>query len=241
MKMVEVRNLEKKYQNDEGVDQLSFSLYAGEIVALLGPNGAGKTTTIRCLTGLHKPDNGYIRIGGQYKPGDTKMQQMVSLIPDQPHLYPTLTIAEHLQFRARAFKINKKSLQEKVLAALQEVKLREKADQLTGHLSRGQKQRVILAGAIVQNASIYMLDEPTAGLDIPSKKWLAEWLIGKAKLGCAALVSTHSLDFVLETAHRVLLIREGCLICEMSVPHNQEEYSDWKQEVIRLLGEWSDD
>lgn len=240
MKIMQVKNLTKKYHNGEGIDQLSFSIHAGEIVALLGPNGAGKTTTIRCITGLYKSDNGDIEING-LRPGDNRVQRMVTLLPDQPYLYPSLTVAEHLQFRAKAFNI-KENIQEKVQEALKKVNMEGKADRITGQLSRGQKQRAVLAGAIIQDALLYILDEPTVGLDIPSKQWLSQWLINKAKNeGAAALVSTHSLDFVLETAHRVLLIRDGILIKEIDVPENQKDYLAWKQEVIDLLGDWSDD
>lgn len=240
MHIMQVQKLSKKYRNGDGIEKLSFSIQQGEIVALLGPNGAGKTTTIRCLAGLYEPDEGEIRIGG-YPPGHTKVQQMVALIPDQPNLYPVLTVAEHIQFRARGFSKKKDGLKERVYEALQEVQLEQKANELSGQLSRGQKQRVVLAGAIVQDALIYILDEPTVGLDIPSKQWLANWLKRKASQGCAALISTHSLDFVLETADRVLLIRDGELMKSLDVPKLQEDQPLWRQEVVRLLGEWSDE
>ncbi|MED0702379.1 ABC transporter ATP-binding protein [Aeribacillus composti] len=240
MNIIQVTNLKKKYRNGDGVEDITFSVHSGEIVALLGPNGAGKTTTIRCLAGLYTPDDGTIKIAG-HSPGTVEAQQSASLIPDHPYLYPTLTVAEHLQFRARAFKVEKKDLQKKVYEALKEVNIESLADRLSGQLSRGQKQRVILAGAIIQNASIYILDEPTIGLDISSKQWLANWLVRKSKHHSAILISTHSLEFVLETANRVLLIREGRIVKEMAVPKNNEEYPAWKQEVIRSLGDWSND
>lgn len=240
MEILQVSDLTKKYANGEGVERLSFFVHKGEIVALLGPNGAGKTTTIRCIAGLYEPDRGEIRIGG-FRPGSTNAQQMIALIPDHPYLYPTLTVAEHVQFRARAFNVPKNRLKEKVLSALAEVNMDGMADRICGQLSRGQKQRVLLAGAIVRHASLYILDEPTVGLDIPSKQWLAEWLAAQANRQGAALVSTHSLEFVLETAHRVLLIRDGCLVREMAVPRNPEEWPAWRDEVIRVLGKWEDD
>ncbi|NTU27666.1 ABC transporter ATP-binding protein [Bacillus tequilensis] len=240
MQLMQVQDLSKCYRNGDGIEHLSFSIQRGEIVALLGPNGAGKTTTIRCLTGLYKPDKGNILIDGS-PPGHVNVQKKVALIPDQPYLYPTLTAAEHIQFRARGFHQDKKDLKERVYDALKEVHLEEKADELCGQLSRGQKQRVVLAGAIVQDALLYILDEPTVGLDIPSKQWLSNWLKAKADQGCAAFVSTHSLEFVLEAADRVLLIRDGELMKSLSVPQFKEAQSEWRKEVIRLLGEWSDE
>ncbi|OBA03761.1 multidrug ABC transporter ATP-binding protein [Bacillus subtilis] len=236
MQLMQVQDLSKCYRNGDGIEHLSFSIQRGEIVALLGPNGAGKTTTIRCLTGLYKPDKGNILIDGS-PPGHVSVQKKVA----QPYLYPTLTAAEHIQFRARGFHQGKKGLKERVYYALKEVHLEEKANELCGQLSRGQKQRVVLAGAIVQDALLYILDEPTVGLDIPSKQWLSNWLKVKADQGCAAFVSTHSLEFVLETADRVLLLRDGELMKSLSVPRFKEEQSEWRKEVIRLLGEWSDE
>ena len=112
-------------------------------------------------------------------------------------------------------------------------------NELCGRLSRGQKQRVVLAGAIVQDASLFILDEPTVGLDIPSKQWLSDWLIQKSRQGGSVLVSTHSLEFVLDTASRVILIRDGDIMKSIDVPQLKEEQIKWRAEVIQLLGEWS--
>ncbi|UHA71981.1 ABC transporter ATP-binding protein [Paenibacillus sp. 481] len=239
MDILKVVNLQKKYENGDGVDDVQFCIQAGEIVALLGPNGAGKTTTIRCITGLYRPDQGHISIGN-HTPGSVAAQQMVAFIPDQPFLYPTLTIAEHVQFRAKAFKVPKQQLKERVMQALAEVHLTDLADRMSGHLSRGQKQRAILAGAIVQNANLYVLDEPTVGLDIPAKQWLAKWLTAKAEQKCGVFICTHSLEFVLEIAHRVLLIQEGRIVKEMSVPKHEADWPEWRKDVIHALGEWTE-
>lgn len=219
---------------------MSFGVKKGEVVALLGPNGAGKTTTIRCIAGMFQPDRGEIRIGG-YKAGTAEALELVALIPDQPHLYPVLTVAEHLQFRARSMKVGKRALRDKVMQALAEVHMEALADRVSGQLSKGQKQRVVLAGAVLQEAAVYLLDEPTVGLDIPAKQWLADWIKRKAAAQAAVLVSTHSLEFVIETAQRVLLIRDGALMAEMDVPTSSEELQSWKDEVIGTLGAWSDD
>lgn len=152
MPFMEVQNISKRYSNGDGIEGLSFSIEAGEVVALLGPNGAGKTTTIRCLTGLYKPDGGEILIEG-FPPGHSHVQKQVALIPDQPYLYPDLTAAEHVQFRARGYHKGLKQIKEKVYGALKEVHMEKKMNELCGRLSRGQKQRVVLAGAIVQDAS----------------------------------------------------------------------------------------
>ncbi|WP_353853930.1 ABC transporter ATP-binding protein [Bacillus sp. Bos-x628] len=238
MPFMEVQNVSKRYSNGDGIENLSFSIERGEVVALLGPNGAGKTTTIRCLTGLYKPDQGEILIEGS-PPGHIHVQKQVALIPDQPYLYPELTVAEHVQFRARGYHKGLKHIKEKVHEALTEVNMENKMNELCGRLSRGQKQRVVLAGAIVQDASLFLLDEPTVGLDIPSKQWLSHWLKQKSCDGGSVLVSTHSLEFVLDTASRVILIRDGEIMKSILVPQLKEEQIRWRSEVIQLLGEWS--
>lgn len=240
MVAIQINGLTKKFANGDGVEQVTLSVRKGEIVALLGPNGAGKTTTLRCLTGMYKPDQGSLLLEG-FPAGSVQAQKITAFIPDHPYLYPALTVGEHVQFRARAFHVDRKCLKEKVLQALTDVHLEQLVDRMSGELSRGQKQRVLLAGAAVQDAKLYVLDEPTVGLDIPAKQWLAKWLRTKAQQQCAILVSTHSLEFVLETAHRVLLIQGGCMASEMAVPKEEATWPKWKQEVIRALGEWTDD
>ncbi len=154
-------------------------------------------------------------------------------------MYPDLTAAEHVQFRARGYHKGLKRIREKVYEALKEVHMEKKMNELCGRLSRGQKQRVVLAGAIVQDASLFILDEPTVGLDIPSKQWLSDWLRQKSSQGGSIFVSTHSLEFVLDTASRVVLIRDGAIMKSMDVPQLKEEQVEWRAEVIQLLGEWS--
>lgn len=233
--MLTVKNLEKKYSNGDGVHHISFSIEAGEVVGLLGANGAGKTTTLRCITGLYLPDSGDIRIRGAY-PGSVEAQKSTAFIPDTPYLYPTLTVAEHLQFKAKAFGTAMEELEDKVCHALGEVGLEEYADRLSGNLSKGQKQRVMLAAAILQEADLIIFDEPTVGLDIPSKQWLAHWIKKNALDHKSILISSHSLDFVRETASRVMLIEQGELKSSKPVPKDQSHLQAWSNGIIEELG-----
>jgi ABC-2 type transport system ATP-binding protein len=161
---------------------------------------------------------------------------MITFLPDNPSLYPTLTVAEHLQFKAKAFRTPKELLRKKVEYALEVVNLESYADRYAGNLSRGQKQRVLLAGAILQDAELYLLDEPTVGLDIPSKQWLTQWVKKNAENQKSVLISSHSLDFILETAHRVLLLKDGKIMGERYIPSNHEEIDSFCKQVIRDLG-----
>lgn len=232
--LLEVRGLVKRFPGGEGVSGVDLHIKKGEIIGFLGANGAGKTTTLRCIAGFYRPEEGEILVGG-HKPGSSTAQYITAFIPDNPALYPVLTVAEHLQFRAKAFGAKGKVMKDKVQNALREVKLEEYADRPTGNLSRGQKQRVILAGAIIQEAEVYLFDEPTVGLDIPSKQWLAEWIRQLAAVGKGVMISSHSLDFVSETAQRVLLLHKGRLIGEKEVPSVETARSGWNEEVISIL------
>ncbi|AHD04311.1 ABC transporter ATP-binding protein [Paenibacillus larvae] len=233
--MLTVNNLEKRYSNGDGVHNISFSVEAGEIVGLLGANGAGKTTTLRCITGLYLPDTGDIRIRGAY-PGSVEAQKATAFIPDTPYLYPTLTVAEHLQFKAKAFGTAKEHLEDKVYHVLEEVGLEKFSDRLSGNLSKGQKQRVMLAAAILQEADLIIFDEPTVGLDIPSKQWLAHWIKKNAMDKRSILISSHSLDFVIETTYRVILIEQGELKSSKPVPKGKAELQAWCNGIIEELG-----
>jgi len=235
-----VENLSKKYSENEGIENFSFSIKKGEIVGLLGANGAGKTTTLRCIAGLYKPQKGNIKING-YQAGTEYAQKVLSFIPDTPSLYPMLTVAELLQFKAKAFKIPSKKQKQVVLSALKEVNLESYVDRPTGNLSRGQKQRVALAAAIIQTADLYLFDEPTVGLDIPSKQWLSNWILKSKQDNKSIILSSHSLEFVIETAERVILIKKGNIIAEMKIPEDETQRLLWKKDVIKQLGGHSPD
>ncbi|MGO4182967.1 ABC transporter ATP-binding protein [Paenibacillus sp. MCAF9] len=233
--LLHVQNLVKLYPNGDGVNNIEISIEHGEIVGFLGANGAGKTTTLRCIAGLYKPQNGSIKIDG-YHLDEKQSQGKIAFIPDSPSLYPMLTVAEHLQFKAKAYRIPKSDLKAKIMYALQEVNLEQYADRPTGNLSRGQKQRVMLAAAVIQDADLYLFDEPTVGLDIPSKEWLADWLRRSRDRRKGIIISSHSLEFVMETAQRIILIKSGRLIGEKKVPITELDRGPWRSDVIKELG-----
>jgi ABC-2 type transport system ATP-binding protein len=234
-KMLHIKNLVKRFPNGDGINNISFSVDFGDIVGLLGANGAGKTTTLRCIAGLLLPDTGEIRVNSYY-PGSVKAQKSTAFIPDTPFLYPALTVAEHLQFKAKAFGVSKANLKEKVYSALREVNLEEFADRLSGNLSKGQKQRVMLAAAILQEADLIIFDEPTVGLDIPSKQWLALWIKKTASNNRSILISSHSLDFVSEVSNRVILIENGEIRSSKEVPKDKSKLKTWCNTIIVELG-----
>lgn len=233
--MLNVKNVNKIYQQGEGINNVSFQLAPGTIMGVLGANGAGKTTLLRCIAGLLRPSSGSIKIKDNL-PGSINAKILTAYVPDQTYLFPSLTIAEHVQFKAKLFGLPKNEIKTHVNKALEAVELTEFADRTSGSLSKGQKQKVMLASAYLQHAELYIFDEPTNGLDIPSKQWLANWIISQKMKGKMVIVSSHSLDFIKEVADSCLLIKKGELKGILNVPLEDSEKNNWGNEIIKLLG-----
>jgi len=228
-----VEALAKRYRTGDGVERADLEVLPGEVVALLGPNGSGKTTTMRCVVGLLVPDEGRVEVVGS-APGTVTAQRATCFLPDSPDLYPALSVEEHLRFRAQAFGLGG-DLDARIAAALEELDVADLADRLGGELSRGQRQRTMLAAALLQDAALFLLDEPTVGLDPPAARWLTDWLRLRARLGGAVLVATHSLDFVVRTADRVVLMRGGRSVGTEVVPREREAHEAWQDEIVGRL------
>jgi len=234
-----VRSLRKRYASGHGVHDVSFEVAPGETVALLGPNGAGKTTTVRCVVGLMRPDAGSISVLGA-APGTLAAGQRTALVPDNPDLYPTLSVEEHLRFRAQAFRVPP-PFEEAIAEAMRATGIEEIADQLGGELSRGQRQRVMLAAAVLQRAALYVLDEPTVGLDPPALAWLENWVTGQAATGAAILLATHQIDFMARIADRVVLLQDGVVAATLVVPRGTGELEAWKHRLVEHFDVWPGD
>lgn len=233
-----VRSLRKTYASGHGIHDVSFEVAPGEVVALLGPNGAGKTTAVRCVVGLMRPDSGSISVLGA-APGTLSAGQGTALVPDNPDLYPTLSVEEHLRFRAQAFGVTA-PFDQAIADAMRAIGIEELADQLGGELSRGQRQRVMLAAAVLQRAALYVLDEPTVGLDPPALAWLENWVTEQAVAGAAILVATHQIDFMARVAHRAVLLQDGLVAATLDVPA-PEQVEAWKHRLVEHFDVWPAD
>ena len=234
-----VCSLAKTYASGNGVQDVSFEVAPGETVALLGPNGAGKTTTVRCVVGLMRPDEGSISVLGQ-PPGTLRAGQSTALVPDSPDLYPTLSVEEHLRFRAQAFRLAA-PFDEAIEQAMRATGIQDIAEQLGGELSRGQRQRVMLAAAVLQRAALYVLDEPTVGLDPPALAWLERWLADQAADGAAILVATHQIDFMARVADRAVLLQDGLVAATLDVPSGSDRLDAWKRRLVEHFDVWPAD
>ena len=237
--MIEVKNVTKKYGNFVAVDNISFTVKDGEVVGFLGPNGAGKSTTMNMITGFIEPTDGTIIVNGfdvQKKGINAKKQ--IGYMPEGVPLYTELTVKEFVTYMAELKRVKKKERKEKVQKALTETGLKDVEKKLIRNLSRGYKQRVSLAGALVGDPEVIILDEPTVGLD-PKQITEIRKLIKDLGKNHTVILSSHILSEVSQICERVIIINKGKLIA-IDTPENLEKKTDEKN-VILLTVEDSKD
>lgn len=217
--MIEVQDLSKSYGEKTAVDRISFSVNKGEILGFLGPNGAGKTTTMRVLTGYLPATTGTAKIAGFDVFDDSmEVRRRIGYLPENPPLYFDMTVAEYLDFVSRIKNVPAEKRAQRIEAAMEMTKIAEQRDQLIKRLSRGFKQRVGLAQAIVHDPDVIILDEPTVGLDpkqIIEVRHLIKGLAGNHTI----ILSTHILPEVSMTCDRVIIINHGKIVA-VDTPEN---------------------
>jgi ABC-2 type transport system ATP-binding protein len=207
--MIEVQNLTKSYGSVQALRDVSFSLQEGEIVGLLGPNGAGKTTTIKILTGYIQPDSGDVKIDGLDVLTQTKaVQQRLGYLPESAPLYPELSIQRYLLMMADLREIPADEQLERISEAVYATNLADHLTRPIGELSKGFRQRVGLAQAILHRPKLLILDEPTIGLD-PTQILDIRRLIQRLARHSTILFSTHILSEVEALCDRAIIVRNG--------------------------------
>ena len=207
--MIKVTDLRKSYGDVEALSGVSFSVASGEIIGLLGPNGAGKTTIMKILAGYLHPSEGDVEVGGLNILAHTgRVQEMVGYLPENAPLYPELTVQSHLKMIADLRLIPKDEQQRCISEAVYAVGLTNRLTRLVGTLSKGYRQRVGLAQAILHKPKLLILDEPTNGLD-PTQIVEVRHLIRKLAETSTVLVSTHILSGVEATCDRVIILMQG--------------------------------
>jgi ABC-2 type transport system ATP-binding protein len=190
------------------VDDLSFTVGAGEIVGLIGPNGAGKTTTLRSIAGILRPTAGVVRIDGHDIVADPlEAKRRLAFMPDEPHLFEYLTVAEHLRLVARLYAVD--DFDRRAAALVDELELAGKEGALPGELSRGMRQKVVIACGLVRNATTLLFDEPLTGLDPLGIRRMRGTIVARARDGAAILLSSHLLHLVEEVCSRVIIMDRG--------------------------------
>jgi ABC-2 type transport system ATP-binding protein len=217
--LIEVQDLTKSYGSVTAVDHVSFTVNKGEILGFLGPNGAGKTTTMRILTGYMPATSGTARIAGFDVFNDSmEVRRHIGYLPEAPPVYPDMTVAGYLDFVARIKNVPSERRAERVADAMRKTNIEDRRDQLIKRLSRGYKQRVGLAQALVHDPDVIILDEPTVGLDpkqIIEVRHLIKGLAGNHTI----ILSTHILPEVSMTCDRVVIINKG-KIAAVDTPEN---------------------
>ena len=215
--MIQVSDLSKKYAHFTAVDHISFSVGKGEIVGFLGPNGAGKTTTMRIITCFMPPTEGKVTVAGYdvyEKPFEVKKR--VGYLPESPPLYPEMSVSDYLTFVARLKGVPNLEVPDRVSQAMKKCSVSDVAGKLISKLSKGYRQRVGLAQAIIHNPDVLILDEPTSGLDpkqILETRELIKGLAGEHTI----ILSTHILPEVEAICQKVVIINKGKLVKTDSV------------------------
>ena len=217
--MIEVEHLTKRYGPVTAVDDISFSVQRGEILGFLGPNGAGKTTTMRVLTGYMPPTDGKAIVAGYdvfEQPIEAKRR--TGYLPETPPLYPDMTVRDYLSFVARIKGVPRSGRTARVNEMMEKTRVADMADRHCGKLSKGYRQRVGLAQALMHNPDVLILDEPTAGLD--PKQIIETRQLIKALAGDHTIIlSTHILPEVSQTCQRVVIINRGRVVA-VDTPDN---------------------
>ncbi len=210
-----VENLTKRFAKTVAVDRLNLTLRGGEVLGLLGPNGAGKTTTFLCLCGLLRPDGGAIffndvRLG-------TERGRTIALIPETPDVYPMLTVWEHLAFVARSVELEP-GWEERAEELLERLELTDARDALGQSLSKGMRQKTLIASTVLAEAPVLLFDEPMIGLDPKGQRELRDLIVRLRERGTAIVISTHLLESAEALCDRVIILKNGVAVASGAVP-----------------------
>ncbi len=222
--MIEVQGLAKRYGDFVAVRELSFAVRPGEVLGLVGPNGAGKTTTLRCLAGIIPFNGGSVRIGGRDLVIDPiGAKRSLAFFPDEPRLFDYLTVRQHLAFVSRVYGVT----DHEAIAGplLEELEIADKADLLPAALSRGMKQKLVIACGLLHRPTVMFFDEPLTGLDPLGIRRMKDSILRRAEGGAAVVLSSHLLHLLEEVCSHVLILQKGEKIAEGTLSEVAARYS----------------
>jgi len=236
--VIEVKNVTKKYPNIKAVDNINFTIkdgevvgFEGDILGFIGPNGAGKTTTMNMITGFIEPTEGQIIINGfDIVKKSKKAKKQIGYMPEGVPLYTELTAREFVNYMAELKDVKAKERKEAVEKAIEETGLKDVQNKLIKNLSRGYKQRVSMAGALVGNPEVIILDEPTVGLD-PKQITEIRSLIKELGKKHTVILSSHILSEVSQICERVIIINHGKIVA-IDTPENLENKTKEKNTIL---------
>ncbi len=234
--MITVNGLTKRYAHTTAVDHISFEVQRGQIVGFLGPNGAGKTTTMRMLTCFLTPTGGTATVAGfDILEQPMEVKKRIGYLPETPPVYPEMRIAEYLSFVGQLKGLSGSELRTRVDYACERCAVADVRDKIIGKLSKGYRQRVGLAQAIIHNPDVLILDEPTAGLDpkqINETRDLIKSLAGDHTI----ILSTHILPEVSQTCEQVIIINKGKIVATDTVSNLQQRASSGESVLVEVAG-----
>jgi len=207
------------------VHDLSFTVRPGEVVGLVGPNGAGKTTTLRCAAGIIPPTLGTVRIGGVDLAADpVAAKQQLAFLPDEPKLFDHLTVLQHLNFVARIYRVP--DWQQRAGPLLEELEMADKRDLLPGELSRGMKQKLVIACGLLHSPKVMFFDEPLTGLDPLGIRRMKDSIVRRARDGAAIVLSSHLLHLLEEVCTHVLILKKGEKVADGTLSEVSAQFSN---------------
>lgn len=221
--LIQVQNYHKQYRETVAVEDLNFEVRAGDVLGLVGPNGAGKTTTLRAICGIITPTMGTLSVAGYDIQDDpVPAKQQLAYVPDDPKLFDTLTIREHLKFIASAYRVaDFEPIANELLTAFELV---EKRDTITMELSRGMRQKVAICCAYLHDPRVILFDEPLTGLDPRGIRTLKTSILERAEAGAAVIISSHLLSLVEDLCSHLLILHKGKRLFFGSVDEARREF-----------------
>jgi ABC-2 type transport system ATP-binding protein len=223
--MIEVKGVSKEFGQIRAVNNLSFEVQKGEVLGFLGPNGAGKTTTMRMITGFFPPSSGAISVCGHDVASDpVSTKSSIGYLPENAPVYDSMTATDFLRFAAQVRGFRGSELKDRVEDAIATCRLEKVRRQSIGTLSKGYRQRVCFAQAILHNPPVLIMDEPTDGLD-PNQKFVVREMISKMAPEKAIIISTHILEEVEAVCSRTVIISNGTMVAN-GTPDELKKQSD---------------
>lgn len=228
--MIEVSGLTKRYGTFTAVKDLSFTVQPGEVMGLVGPNGAGKTTSLRCAAGIIPPTEGTLRVCGIDLATDpVAAKRQLAFLPDEPRLFEHLTVRQHLTFAAKIYQVPDAVVRANALLA--ELEIADKADQLPSELSRGMKQKLVIACGLLHSPKVLYFDEPLTGLDPLGIRRMKDTIRRLAREGTAIILSSHLLSLLEEVCTHVLIMKKGERIAVGTLPEVVAQFSNGETDV----------
>ncbi|MDZ4676078.1 MAG: ATP-binding cassette domain-containing protein [Oligoflexia bacterium] len=232
--MIEISQLTKRYGAITAINNLNFSVKKGEIVGFLGPNGAGKTTTMKIITGFMAPTSGYVKVAGfDVFEDPIEVKKRIGYLPETPPLYTDMLVADYLAFVAKLKGVSGPAVNKGVQYAIEKTNLGQVQKRLIGNLSKGFRQRVGIAQALVHNPEVLILDEPTVGLD-PKQVIEIRNLIKELAGQHTVILSTHVLPEVTATCQRIIIINRGEIAAEDTFEGLSKRMSDTRRFFVRV-------